>query len=269
MHKFTKALVASALLLTAIGCGDGKLTAAAAEESIRRHQAFPSELPIEIQGISQADGAREAIVRTKLGESTLNLKLRQFDTGWTWEAAETKGGTWIDAATATAQVIEEARRERALAWAKPPLDEYRRTADAMSWYFNSLPSGTSMGLAEGWLFMREVGIRGAQIGNWSAEERKERIKRYSEPAIDVWGSEVVMDFDEGKRIATFVSAGPDKAPGTPDDLLVTAVGRKSWSEMDNRIIWEYNRTWLLPEGLEEAISKYREPGDTIQTSRIN
>jgi hypothetical protein len=93
------------------GCSRG-LSHDEALRVISGHKALRASDNVSVDAISSTS-ASEAIVRTTIAGETLNLKLRKFDTGWTWEFAETKGGGWIAPDVAIAQVREIRRVEAA------------------------------------------------------------------------------------------------------------------------------------------------------------
>ena len=50
----------------------------------------------------------------------------------------------------------------------------------MTFYYDSVPSGTAVtSMLEGWVRSRELGVRGAKVGNWSDEERKSALNASS------------------------------------------------------------------------------------------
>ncbi len=73
--------------------------------------------------------------------------------------------------------------------------------------------------------------------------------------MDAWGREVLLSVDNSKRLATFLSAGPDGVKGNEDDVISLVVGRKNWDADRNEIMWDYTKVWRLPEGLEPVLVK--------------
>ena len=96
-----------------------------------------------MDGVSSTN-ATEAIVRATIAGTTTNLKLRRFDTGWTWEFVETKAGGWVAPDVAVGQIREEQRTIAAAAWAEQNKAAYTRTAKTI-WYrhpSNHVPNPT-------------------------------------------------------------------------------------------------------------------------------
>jgi hypothetical protein len=262
-----KIAIVVAATLVASGCNRG-LTNGDAQQAIVAHPLIEAADNVKVEAISQESGKTEAIVRASIGDARLNLKLRRYDKGWTWEAVETKAGGWIAPDEAIKQIRDQQRQARALQWAAEHGAKYSDSVKAVLVYVDSLPSGSKIGLQEGWFLMREFSVKGAKIGNFSENERQERIKKFSEPAIDAWGNEVLMSFSESDRTATFVSAGLDKKKGTEDDIVCVAVGQQVWSPADERLVWRYRKTWRVPEGLETVIKPLLEAEDQMEFARL-
>lgn len=263
-----KRIVMLALVLITVGACSTHLTDSTAEQAIASNSLIDQRSDaVRVEAISQASGSTEAIVRAVIAGTRLDLKMRKFDNGWSWEAVETKGGNFVTTDVAMAELRENQRQQRAVRWASEHLLEYADSAKAVNIYVNSLPSSTIMGIREGWFKMRELSVRGAKSGNWTEAQRRDRIKMFSEPAMDAWGQEVLMAFDEASQMATFLSVGPDEAKGTEDDVVCVAAGQRVWSAPDERQIWEYQRTWRLPEHLGKAVAPYLEKGDRVEFSK--
>jgi hypothetical protein len=83
-----------------------------AVRSIKAHSAMRDTDDIAVDAVSLS-GPNQAIVRATLLGQITNLKLRRFDSGWTWEFVETKTGGWMPPETAMREVREPARQKRA------------------------------------------------------------------------------------------------------------------------------------------------------------
>jgi hypothetical protein len=42
----------------------------------------------------------------------------------------------------------------------------------------------------------------------------------------------------------------------------------TWSPPDERVIWEYRKTWRVPEYLDKAVASYVEKGDHVEFSKV-
>ncbi|MBA2257730.1 MAG: hypothetical protein H0W18_02430, partial [Acidobacteria bacterium] len=100
--------------LLAIGCSRD-LSARDADRIIAAHPQA-SGLAVSTEGISKTSES-ESITKTRVGDSTYNLKFRRYDKDWRWEFVETKGGGWIAADELLDQLQEKERGKRAEAWA--------------------------------------------------------------------------------------------------------------------------------------------------------
>lgn len=126
-------------LFSVLACNRG-LSRDEALRSINTHSTIRTTDDVTIDALSQS-GPNEAIVRATLLGRTTNLKLRRFDSGWTWEFVETKVGGWIPPETAMAELREPDRQKRATAWADAHRAEYTRTAWALHILAIYVPGG--------------------------------------------------------------------------------------------------------------------------------
>jgi hypothetical protein len=229
-----------------------------ASEAQRVIAAYPkaSDLgAIQVEAVSQADGSNEAIVRVGLGDTRLNAKLRRYDKGWQWEFVETTGGTWISAERAIAEVYEQERMKRAIAWANERGAKYEATIVAMDRYSENMPRRTDWDFTVvEWDRLRKFHADFLRKLSLRPEGRK-ILESLERPAFDAWGNEVLVHFDSPTRTATFVSIGPDGQKATPDDVICRVIGGKNWDDSRDEVMWDYVKRWTLPEGLQSAVDK--------------
>lgn len=270
-----RSVVVLALAIVTFGCGGG-LTAKQAETVINANSSIrPNSDAVRVEAISQEAGRNEAIVRATIGGSTLNFKLRKYDTGWQWEFVETQGGTWIAPNIAIAEVREKNRQPRVAAWARQNSDAYAKTLEVLDDYSDNLPflPAKPFTVVE-WLNERhfEAKILGDMYVGLTREvtagkhpfvvaDQKAALAAGmarvaalgDDSAKDAWGNEILLNFNGDERSAVFLSPGPDKVKNTDDDVICVAKGEKTWDEGER---WVYRKTWRLPEGLDSVVQPY-------------
>lgn len=228
------------------------------EEAQRVVAAYPKAAEagtIAVDGVSQADGATEAIARVSIGDSRFNAKFRRYDKGWQWESVETNGGMWLTADRVVADLSEQQRVKRSVAWATERAPKYETTVAAMDLYSDNMPRRTDweFTIIE-WQRLRHM-IAKIYRSSSPSPERTKIAEALENPAKDAWGHEVLLNFDNRQRQATFLSIGPDGAKGTDDDVVCLVVGRKQWDDDRDEIMWDYTKTWRLPEGMQPVLDK--------------
>ena len=124
---------------------------------------------------------------------------------------------------------------------------------------DNLPRKPEWDLHLGWLRVREGSADKLRKYRPSSVERDASIKRYLEAAHDSWGCEILVGFDESDRTATFVSNGPDKKKGTNDDVICMAKGLREWDTLYDAAMFNYYKSWLVPEGLSAVTGPYLAP----------
>ncbi len=249
----------SAVLLMAC---NSKLSSAEAERVISANPKALEIGSVRVEAVSQADGSNEAIARVALGDTKLNAKLRQYDKGWEWEFVETTAGTWLPPERVIAELSEQQRLKRATAWANERAAQYQQTIAAMDAYSGNLPRPpeAAFNIIE-WDKRRKMSASAYRNIAPSAERTK-TAESLESPAVDAWGNEVLLNFDSSTRTATFVSMGPDKQKGTPDDVICVSKGYRNWDDFYDKVLWDYRKTWRVPEGLQGAIDRaVEEPED--------
>ena len=247
---------------TVLAACSKQLSASEAERVIAAYPKASDLGVVHVEAISQADGSNEAIVRVGFGETRLNAKLRRYDKGWEWEFVETKAGTWLSPDRVIAEIHEQERLKRAIAWANERLSQYEATIAAMDRYSDNMPRRTDrdFSVAE-WYRLRKMMADLHRSFSPHPQQHK-TVESLEKPAIDAWGNEVLPHFDSKARTAMFVSKGPDGRQGTPDDVTCLVVGGKNWDDSRQEIMWDYVKRWTLPEGLQSAVEKaIEEPED--------
>lgn len=239
----------------------------------------PADDHVVVDAIS-SPSPTEAIVRATIAGETTNLKFRKYDTGWTWEFQETKGGGWIAPDQGVGQIREANRQRRIVQWVAKNQDAYRTSIEAVDELCGdvNLPHRLDMPFTVGqWLANRkssgEMSIRliadslhypKAYTPEATTPEGIERRRRRAQgliapPAVtDAWGSELLINFDVGDHQAVFLSMGPDKQKGTDDDVVCVAKGRKETWDLGGpgELRWAYDLSWVVPEGLDFAVSTH-------------
>lgn len=206
------------LALLACACNRG-LSHDEAVRVISTNKSLRPTDNVAVNGISSS-APNEAIVRTTIAGETMNLKLRRFDTGWTWEFAETKGGGWIAPDLAVAQVRESNRQRRIVEWVAKNAVLYRNTIIRIDDYSSLL------------------GTKAFQL---------------IETMPDTWDSEVVVQSHDDNNEYVFLSKGPDKQAGTDDDVVCVVKRRLA---VDGMRMWTYDKSWVVPEGLDAVVSPH-------------
>jgi hypothetical protein len=188
--------------------------------------------------------------------------------GWQWEFVETSGGAWLSPERAIAELYDQQRMKRAIAWADERTSQYEATIAAMDGYAENMPRRTDWDftVAE-WDLLRKTSAKAYRTFSPSPERTK-IAESLEKPAIDAWGNEVLLHFESKTRTATFASTGPDGQRGTPDDVICLVVGGKNWDDFYNKIMWDYVKQWTLPEGLQPAIDKAVKKPETERPSSL-
>jgi hypothetical protein len=261
LHQKLIGVIATGIaVILAVGFSAACSNKLTSEEAQRVVAAYPKAAEagtIIVDGVSQGDGATEAIARVAIGDSHFNAKFRRYDKGWQWESVETNGGMWLAAERAVADVSEQQRVKRAAAWAAERAPQYETTIAAMDLYGDTgnMPRRTDWNFTiVEWQRLRAMAAHAYRTFS-PTPERLKIAEAHSNPAKDAWGHEVLLNFDNSKRQATFLSVGPDGVKGTDDDVISLVVGRKNWDDDYDKIMWDYTKTWRLPEGLQPVLDK--------------
>lgn len=248
-----------ALLLA--GC-QTELSRETATEAIEASKLIRPTDKVTVEGISSTSNT-EAVVRATIAGNTANLKLRRFDTGWTWEFVETKAGGWVAPDVAIGQIREEQRGIAAAAWAEQHKAAYTKTAKTM-WYVTvyHVPNPTERENYEIY-----VNSRKSLASFFKEPEHKERVAVItSERWTDAWGSDIQLQVSDKDSSILISSAGPDKTIGTEDDLLCLNTFRRGYE--DGRQVWNRARQWRVPEGLAISIEDFDQEDDKLEYSRV-
>lgn len=238
-------------------------------QAVRRHALFKPADRISVDAVSHQAGSTEAIAKTSINGNTYNLKLRRYDTGWTWEFAETKGGTWVSPDVMMTGLREEERATRVQKWVKEEGARYAEAARLLDHFSHDLPRRPDHPFSEEmWDVIRRVAEKYMRAEKDPNEYQKLSI-RLIDDRRDPWGTEMILRLDAAKRTGYFASAGPDKKLGTKDDLICVRTGRKEWDGEHEKVLWNYYRTWIAPEGLNGLLADYVDPshGENIETQR--
>lgn len=243
MKPSAMARVCAPLLAIVISCACARgLSHAQAQRVIESNPLVnPSADHVVVDAISLSSDT-EAIVRATIADQTINLKFRRYDTGWTWEFMETKGGGWIAPDQGVGQIRESNRQLRIVQWFAKNEEAYRKTIEVIDAY---------------------TGLLGTTFVDPRTEENWRSVRKltHKNPTeTDAWGSEVLVRFVDDERAVlflkkvVFLSSGPDKQKGTDDDVVCVATGRRT-VEYDERI-WTYDLSWVVPEGLRSIVSSH-------------
>jgi hypothetical protein len=249
-------LVVTAIFFTVlqVACTRGGLDAATATNAIKHHRSILPTDSVSVQAISQPTPEGEAIVKTSIDGTVYNLKLRRYDTGWQLEFAETKSGSWIDADVIIVAEHEKQRAARATEWAAKNKDQYRQTAALLVRLSSGLPRRPDRDLSLGWLEGKAWEEGMIKSSKRPPEEKQRLLKDYIVDPPDAWGTPTKSNFDSGSRVATFLSAGPNKKLGDNDDIALVNVGRQEWDASYRTTLWNYYKSWVMPEGLDDVVA---------------
>ena len=249
--------------LFAVGCS----RELSRDEALRVISTHPLVRPtdnVKVDGIS-SNSPTEAIVLTTIAGETMNLRLRKFDTGWTWEFAETRAGGWISADVAIGQIREAQRVQRALEFANKHRPEYSATVDTLARFGLATPT-PKVGLSfESWMMVRnrfaDIAERYKEQPDWQQQVALLR----NEKAPDAWGTPFSAAFDSEENTMQIVSSGPDKTKGTGDDLVRLIRWRPVWESGETR--WSSSDAWRMPENLGDVVAKLIDKRDTVEYSK--
>jgi hypothetical protein len=254
--------------LTASGCSQGKLTVSDAQAVLENSSLLSKVKPIRVEAVSHANDSTEAIVRTAIGDSVYSFKLRKYDDGWRWEFAETKSGGWAAPDVVVGQLLEERRAKKVRDWADEHRSKYEWTIRAMNGYSEDLPRRPAMTMHEGWLAGRDWSVRAIKSSPRSEDEKKQALFKSNGSEHDAWGAEILSSFSDEKRAAVFISIGADGQRNTADDVICIAQGTREWDNEFNTTLWNYYKSWQVPEGLEDIAKPFATTKAEIRTSRI-
>lgn len=232
--------------LLATSCS-GQLDHSQARGIIEEHSLIRKDSDaITVEAISQERGKPEAIVRATIAGVSVNLKFRRYDSGWRWEFIETAGGGWIAPDNGMPEIREADRQRRVKAWVAANRDAYRQTKYAISMYSDNLPRPGQTFDVRTWLKQRKwyaEFLETVTAGKPSEKLRAGIIELRKDAIDDAWGSEIQVYLDASERIAGFLSIGPDKQKGTPDDVMCVVHSQQ------NTV-----KDWVVPEGLNEVVA---------------
>jgi len=243
-------------------CSRG-LTRDEAMSAISRNSLIRPSDTIAVDAIS-ATSDSEAVVRASVGGQTTNLKLRRFDTGWTWEFVETKAGGWISPDIFLGEVHERERVQAAASWAtkhSPAYTSSARTVWLVSVYH--APGPIERANPDRWRSWNKTALE-----IWRERpDGKDRVAVLSGgPILDAWNNEIAVDLVERSTDVVVRSSGLDKTPGTADDILCLVVFRRDFE--DERLVWAKDRSWTVPEGLNVVVGEALGKRDSITFSRV-
>lgn len=252
-------LITPAVCLALMACSGG-LTPEDAKQVVTGNSLMRPTDTVIVDAVS-ATSDTESVVRTTINGHTLNLKLRRFDKGWTWEFVETKAGGWIAPDVAIGQIREEDRNAAAVQWANEHRANYASTAPVIEILQIYAPNPTEPMDAATWLAKRR------QFARFFRNSPDRYTVLSNDHPLDAWGTEIVGRFDASRNWALVQSAGPDKAVGTEDDLACL----KSWRRVfeDGRMKWDSVQTWYVPEGLGDVVRAFvDEPDGEIKYAKV-
>lgn len=258
----TRAVIPVVAFLCLLGgsCGQKALAKDEAERIVRA-EVSDKDFAINVSGISQDPSKpTEAVVLALADTTSMKLNFRRYDSGWKWESAEI-GGTVVSSVAATMALRNRMRLRRAYAWAQPHLEEYRQTADTISWlrgHLNRLP--TEELDQHSWDIRHESMLKAFSLSSRTPDEKEALLARLRIP-MDAWQHRIVWVLNPAERGAHVASPGPDGIAGTSDDLVCQLTGSKHWDSFYEKELWDYGFQWTLPEGLESAVSEFVEPKD--------
>jgi hypothetical protein len=209
-------------LLAIASCSDS-ITPSSATEAIRADLATPSAEVANVAVLSDS-GRNEALVRATLDGRQMRLRFRRNGDQWIWDAAELKTGSWLAADEVVTQIREARRQEKAMDWASRRREAYVSTVQVIDHYTVKLPRRLNSPFDDtGWA-----------------------------PDRDAWGTDIQWSFHMSERTVVFLSSGPDRRNGTPDDVVLTVSGETGWDNVEKQPVYKYSKRWTVPEGLEVA-----------------
>lgn len=235
-----------------------------AKAVIEQHSLIRPTDNVSVEAISSA-AETEAIVRATISGTTTNLKLRRFDTGWTWEFVETKSGGWIAPDVAIGQIREEQRTAKAVAWAEQNRVAYASTAQTMRYVaIYHVPNPTELENYAVWTRLK----RSMAESFKSRPEMQDRLAVLtSERWTDAWGGENQLEFDSKDNSTLMTSLGADGTRGTDDDVLCLNTFRRGME--DGRLVWHHETSWRVPEGLGVVVELFLDKRtDKLEYSKV-
>lgn len=261
------AIVIAASMMAACS---SKLTTEKASELLRSNSLLEGLSPIEATAISQGDNGTEAIARVKIADQELSFKFRRYDDGWRWEFAETKTGGWVAPDVVASQLQETQRIKRVANWAAEHRVQYEKTVKLLNVFSDNLPRkpGDSFSVLT-WQQHREM-WRGLLRTNTRrpVEERQREIDELANTK-DAWNHEFLLNFEAGPRTALFMSVGPDGEKSTADDVTVVVAGQREWDDFYDGLMFNYYKSWQVPEGIEDLAKPFVSPRrGQVTTSKI-
>ncbi len=270
MRTNRRSTIGLALVVTVLGCSRG-LSREQAKLTIEQHRSIRPADNVSIDAISSSNDT-EAIVRATIAGHTTNLRLRRFDTGWTWEFVETQSGGWIAPDVALGQIREEQRAAAAAVWAKEHKDAYITTANTM--YFVGMfqvPNPTAVEKPHLWENYKRASINVVKerLARGDKRDDAEALLAIltSNQWTDAWGTQLIAEFNSKDNSTMLISLGPDKTRGTGDDLSCLHTFRSGWENGSQ--VWYQHHSWKVPEGLGAAIEPhFDKEDDQIEYSQV-
>ncbi len=256
-QRFRNRAAAAALALTtlvSLGCSR-TLSPAEAEQAVRNHPAVRPRDTVAVRTVSQAKGSADAIAKATVDGQDLTLRLRWSEAGWIWEYAEVGGGV-MPPDVVLEQLRARNHRRRVAAWVLENADRYEATIATIHAYSDDLPRTDVEFTESQWRSLRLFVAELLRASKRSPAEIDALSQVYERPAMDAWGREIFVRFDDPTRTAVFFSVGPDGRANSDDDAVCVVKGVKQWDAAHAKLLWHYGKSWRVPEGLEEIVQAY-------------
>lgn len=250
---------------SAVACGAG-LSPAEALHTIKNHPAVETSDTVTVRSVLHEKGSADAIVKAIIDGQELTLRFRQVDGAWEWAYAEAGPGL-LTPDVVLPQLRERNHRQRVTAWVRAHADHYEATIATIDAYSDDLPRRADVPFTEAeWRVVRRVAAELLERSGASPAE----IASYEGPALDAWAREILVRFDDATRSALFVSLGPDGNMNTADDVVCEVKGTEAWDAAYGQALWNYGKSWRVPEGLDEIVQPYvsKEPPGHVEFSHV-
>jgi hypothetical protein len=252
---------AIAVVVTLSACDSGRLTTEAAQEILRADLDDPG-IPIEVNGVAQADGSIKAIADTSVFDFNENLQMafRRYDSGWKWESTTAPGRLPEPSSSSITTFRTLARLQRSREWGEPLIPSYRLTAEVMHALAGNLSRRQEDDLSDDtWKVRYDLSLSILRSVPPPNPARSERLLPLFDPPTDAWGGRIKWTLANNTRSARISSDGPDRLAGTTDDLICELTGRLAWDSLYEKRMWDYLEHWQFPEGVGLALSDYLPP----------
>lgn len=234
------------------------------------HPLLAGLTPVKTLSTSKGDHEAEAKARVHIAGAALNVKFLRYDDGWRWESAHWHGD-WVSAELVAAELREDLRVKQAREWAESHRDEYRATILSLNGFSESLPRRPQAAFTyESWANLRTFSeeVLRSNSAQRTPVQLAEFLLQHLGSAHDAWGHELLYHFDSFTRAATFRSVGPDGQRDTPDDVVTVVQGRREWDDFYKEVMFNYYKSWSVPEGMEDLAQPFTGTDETVVTTRV-